>query len=115
MKALRLLYLLLPFTLAGEAVAHGSVGVVVGTPVPYWGPPVHRHSRPWVVAPYPWIYEPPPVVLVPAPPPPVYIEQSAPEPEAAPSWYYCRSAKAYYPYVKTCPGGWEAVPPRPER
>jgi hypothetical protein len=21
-------------------------------------------------------------------------------------WYYCVSANAYYPYVKTCPGGW---------
>ncbi len=57
--------------------------------------------------------------------PPVYIERpvapSAPAPEATPApaasapaaagtWYYCDSAKSYYPYVVDCPGGWRAVP-----
>ena len=28
-------------------------------------------------------------------------------------WYYCRPAKAYYPYVKSCPVDWTPVPPRP--
>jgi hypothetical protein len=27
-------------------------------------------------------------------------------------WYYCRSARAYYPYVPTCPESWVAVPVR---
>lgn len=60
------------------------------------------------------------------PPAPVYV---APEPEpvvvmpprpiAAPVvasgdwWYYCRPAGAYYPYVQSCPTGWERVLPRP--
>jgi hypothetical protein len=31
-----------------------------------------------------------------------------------PSWYYCRAANAYYPYVRECPGGWERYLPSPE-
>ena len=38
-----------------------------------------------------------------------YIEQSQP----ADSWYYCADSKAYYPYVKDCPGGWQRVSPTP--
>lgn len=54
--------------------------------------------------------------------PPVIVErQVAPLPPAPPgpapqaSWYYCDSAKAYYPYVSTCPEGWRAVPTTPEK
>jgi hypothetical protein len=50
-------------------------------------------------------------------PPPVYIEQNA---ESAPDrqqqdswWYYCPSQRAYYPYVRTCPQGWQRVAPQP--
>jgi hypothetical protein len=28
-----------------------------------------------------------------------------------PSWYYCPSARAYYPEVYTCPEQWVIVPP----
>ncbi len=50
--------------------------------------------------------------------PPVYIEQS--EPAAQPVqaqhyWYYCKSGKGYYPYVKECPDGWQKVLPQPEQ
>jgi len=31
-----------------------------------------------------------------------------------PYWYYCRAANAYYPYVQSCPGGWERYLPSPE-
>lgn len=100
--------------LAGNSAwAHRSrvgVGVVFGpvfAPAPIWYP------SPW--------YYPPPVVVVPAPqpaPPPVYVEQQmAPESaaQAEPAyWYYCSSAKGYYPYVKTCPEAWERVLPQPE-
>lgn len=56
-----------------------------------------------------------PVVAVPVPAsPPVYIERS--DTQAAPAspayWYYCVDAKAYYPYVKECPGGWQRVVPQ---
>ena len=49
-----------------------------------------------------------PTVVVPASPP-VYIER---EPEQA-YWYYCRESRAYYPYVKECPGPWQRVVPEP--
>lgn len=76
---------------------HGvRLGLFVG---PFWSP--------WAWSPY---Y--PPVVVEHAPPP-VYIERSS-ESAAANFWYYCRAARAYYPYVKDCPAGWEKVAPRPE-
>jgi len=35
-------------------------------------------------------------------------------PAAAPgTWYYCDSAKAYYPYVNECKEGWRPVPATP--
>lgn len=110
MKQARIL-LLLALVLAGSSAwAHGPrahVGVYVG---PVWGPL-------WYPPPY---YYPPPVVVVPQPaPPPVYVEQQeAPAEAAAPAqqyWYFCPSAKAYYPYVKECPGGWQKVLPQPEK
>ena len=44
-----------------------------------------------------------------APPPPAPAPQAAP-PQAPGMWYYCDAARAYYPYVSTCPAGWRAVP-----
>jgi hypothetical protein len=89
---------------AGALAWHGHphVGVVIG---PYWGS---------------W-YDPPPYyppVVVERAEPPMYIEhQEARSAVGAPrgsnDWYYCRAAKAYYPYVKTCPSGWQRVSPRP--
>jgi hypothetical protein len=37
-------------------------------------------------------------------------------PGAAPQasyWYQCRNPEGYYPYVRTCPGGWQRVPAQP--
>ncbi len=107
---------------------YGGVGVYLGGPGPYWGPGYARpyyYPRPYypgplyypgpIYAPAPY-YQPAPVVVVPAAPP-VYIERgdeaAEQEPESGQFWYYCRSAKNYYPYVKECPGGWQKVPPRP--
>ena len=28
-------------------------------------------------------------------------------------WYYCVASQTYYPYVQSCPGGWQEVPARP--
>jgi len=39
--------------------------------------------------------------------------QSVPQDQAPPAWYYCPESKAYYPYVKECPGGWQQVAPQP--
>lgn len=78
-------------------------------------------------APIGWYYAPPPVVYHYGPPrvvvfpaePTVYVEREVPAtaPSAAPAssyWYYCGESRAYYPYVRDCPGGWERVPPRPQ-
>lgn len=64
----------------------------------------------WMFYPQP-VYPYPPVVVQPAPVEPVII-QPAPQ-TTAQNWYYCDSAKAYYPYVQACTEGWRAVPATP--
>ena len=88
-----------------RARSHGFVrfGVVAA---PAWG-----YYRP---SPYYYPYYAPVVV---APEPLVYIEQNPPPvetPQPSPNsyWYYCVAAEAYYPYVKTCPAGWQKVLPQ---
>ena len=58
-----------------------------------------------------------PTTVQPAPPP-----ASSPQTGQAPSsvtqpsagdWFYCESAKAYYPYVNECKEGWRQVPATP--
>jgi hypothetical protein len=34
-------------------------------------------------------------------------------PASAQYWYFCPAANAYYPYVPSCPSGWQAVPATP--
>ena len=51
-----------------------------------------------------WPYYPPEVIE--APP-----EYSEPEQQQPYYWYYCRDPQGYYPYVKSCPGGWIPVVP----
>jgi hypothetical protein len=102
---------------------HVNFGVNVGFG-PYWGPMYY---------PPPHYYYPYPQTVIVAPPPsPVYIEQvpqpavvlpqttttgSSVAPMTVPPtenyWYYCPSSKAYYPYVKECPAGWQKVSPQP--
>jgi len=108
-KAALLLFLLAAGGLAaGTASAHGHArvhfGVFVGGPV--WGP--------WYYPP-PYYYYPTPVFVTP-PAPPVYVERQDAAPSVQPSqdwWYYCEQSRGYYPYVKSCPGGWQRVPPAP--
>lgn len=49
--------------------------------------------------------------------PPVVIpgQPQLPEPsqEQETYWYYCEDPQGYYPYVKSCPGGWMKVVPEP--
>jgi len=93
-------YRLAPRVVIGVGPAFGYV------PGPWWGPPGWYGPAPYYFPPsyYP---SPPPVVLQ---PPPVYIERSEPAP---PAWYYCPSAKAYYPTAPTCPEPWVEVPASP--
>jgi hypothetical protein len=106
MKRLNIFVMLLALAAGcASGAAHGArVGVFVG-PVPYYYP----------VAPVPYHYYYPPVVAVPAVPD-NYVEQGQPSAGRAQpggSWYYCDASKAYYPYVKECPGGWREVPAQP--
>jgi hypothetical protein len=68
----------------------------------------------WVVSGV-WFFYPAPVYPYPnpylpsdfaAPPPPV----GAPAPAADQFWYFCPASNGYYPYVPTCPTGWQQVP-----
>jgi len=98
------------------------VGIYVGAPLlaysfyrpyyyPYYYPPYYY--PPVAVAP-PTYVEPPLVQSTPVPPP-AQLQHEAPQaaPQPGNMWYYCDEAKAYYPYVKTCPAGWQQVTPQP--
>jgi hypothetical protein len=80
-------------------------GVVIG-PVwsPWYYPAPHYYSSPYYYPPFS------PVIIERTPP--VYIEQAAPEAAQINYWYYCNASRAYYPYVKECPSGWQRVLPQ---
>lgn len=91
-------------------VFHGGARVFIGVgPAFWWGPYPYGYYPP----PY-YAYYPPPTVVV-QEQPPVYIQrQPGPLPVPAPpaDWYYCASARAYYPTVQACPEAWIRVPAR---
>jgi hypothetical protein len=83
-----------------------SVGVVFGPAFwhPGWYYPPYYHYRPYY---YPHVVRSEPMA---------YIERDAPAEQSQGSqgyWYYCKESKAYHPYVKHCPGGWEKQTPAP--
>jgi hypothetical protein len=51
-----------------------------------------------------WPYYPPQATE----PAPGYRE---PEQQQPYYWYYCQNPQGYYPYIKSCPGGWIQVIP----
>lgn len=74
----------------------------------------------WWIAAGIWYFYPEPVYPYPDPytPPVTVINQqpqvAVPQPQQTPqTWYYCDSAKSYYPYVPSCPEGWKTVPAQP--
>ena len=91
---------------------HVDFGFYVGSPYPYAYYPY----------PYPDPYYPR-VIVVPAPQPPIYIEQGntsptqqqapTPVPQANNYWYHCDKPEGYYPYIRECPVGWQKVVPTP--
>jgi len=104
LKALIAVSVLATAGVAASAHAGGHVGIWFGAPLYY------------PVAPVPYYYYPPPPVVAVPTAPTTYVEQG--QAEAAPaqsggSWYFCEGARAYYPYVKECPGGWREVPAQP--
>lgn len=40
-----------------------------------------------------------------------YIEKDEAARSPSDYWYFCPDSKTYYPYVKECPSGWQAVEP----
>lgn len=118
LKTALMLALVLSGVMASESAlargGHGRIhfGVFLGGPV-FW--PGHYYPPPYYYPPYYPTYYPPVVVAPPSPP--TYIEQGslqvAPAPAQANWWYYCADAKAYYPYAKECPAGWQRVAPLP--
>ncbi len=52
--------------------------------------------------------QPQPVYVQPAP---VYLPGAAAA--SVQYWYFCAAANAYYPYIQSCPSGWQAVPTTP--
>jgi hypothetical protein len=84
----------------GEAWHHWHGGVFIGVGPVWWGPP-------------PVYVAPPPMVIIDQPP--VYVQQPPASASSADRgyWYYCPSAKGYYPYVQTCPEQWVPVLARP--
>jgi len=108
-SVLALALLLVPVAPGLAWHGHSGVrtGVFVGVGPAFWWGPYWWHYPP----PY-YVYAPPPVVVQ---EPPVYIQQEPPPTPATQYWYYCGSAKAYYPTVPACPEPWVKVPPRSER
>ena len=67
----------------------------MGWPYPYYSYPYS----------YPYYASPPAVIQQ---EPQVYSE---PEQQQPYYWYFCQNPQGYYPYVKSCPGGWLKVVP----
>ena len=117
MKLTRKTALVLALFVLGSAVTESAnahrrgrvgVGLYFGVPLGGWG---------WYGSPYYPYYPsyPASVVYVPSQPT-TYIQQEPVQPSYTPQagyWYYCGDARAYYPYVKECPGGWQRVAPQP--
>jgi hypothetical protein len=96
---------------------HGAPGWgrAYAPPPRMWvGPRYHSGFNGWWIVGAPWVfypppyYSPPPVIVEPEPP--IVLPDLPPPPQ---SWYFCDSARAYYPYAQTCPEGWRSVPAAP--
>jgi hypothetical protein len=105
----------------GATWGHGDINHFHDVDVHTWngGHWVHdwhgNHFGWWWVVGGAWVFFNAPVYPAPDPyvPPTVVVQQQAPAVVGAapPSyWYYCASAQNYYPYVASCPMGWEQVP-----
>lgn len=95
---------------------HGDIGRFRDHDIRIWQTGRWRHGHHdgrmgwwWVIGGV-WYFYPAPVYPYPDPfAPPL----AGPAPADADYWYYCPAYQQYYPYVATCPGGWQAVPAQP--
>lgn len=87
---------------------HGHTRVFIGGS--FWvGPPPFWDLAPWSPPYYysgPAYYGPPPFFVQPYG---RYLQRGQ---EEADYWYYCENPQGYYPYIKSCPGGWMRVVPQ---
>ena len=74
----------------------------------YYGP---GYGFPYAAGYYapPVVYAAPPVVSYTTPQQPMVL---ASQPQA-PVWYYCEASGQYFPYVQSCPSGWQTQPAMP--
>lgn len=99
-------------------VVRPPVGILVpvlppGYAVVYYGGMPYYYADDVYYVQQPTGYEvvaPPPDTAPVAPPAP---GAGAPSGPTSGTWYYCESAKGYYPYVTQCPEGWRSVPATP--
>jgi len=98
--------LFLPVAVAATVTA-GVVGVATGVAAAVTAPLTYPYGA---VAPTPPVVYAPPASY----PPRVAYSRAYVTPTPAPPayWYYCASARGYYPYVSTCAEGWLTVVPR---
>lgn len=87
----------------------GLAGAVIGAAAskPSAPPPVYVQPPVTYVQPQVTYVQPAPTYM----PPPV--TQAAPQQMVNP-WYFCKSIGQYYPYVQSCPEGWQLVSPTPQ-
>lgn len=83
----------------------------------YWGAPYWGGYWGGYGAPYWGGYAYSPTVVV-QQEPRVYVERddvggAVPSNGGGQWWYWCASARGYYPYVNSCTEGWQRVPPQP--
>lgn len=99
-----------PLGVIVPALPPGYTAVYYGNVPYYYADDVYYMQQPTGYE----VVAPPPVAAAPAP---VAAPPPAPTPgaQAAAVWYYCDSAKAYYPYVNQCAEGWKSVPATPPR
>ncbi|NDU91728.1 MAG: hypothetical protein G3I10_03845, partial [Ferrovum sp.] len=76
--------------------------------------PLYYNPYPWGVG---YSYYAPSTVVVTQPEPPVSPQGTTyvgggPQQQNQ-SWFYCESARGYYPYVQQCPEPWHAVSATP--
>ena len=78
-------------------------------------PPVYYNPPPAGPAYYGNAIAAAPAYFSPPQPAPYYAPSPAPaaQPQSQGDWYYCADSNSYYPYVRTCPAGWQRVPAQP--
>ena len=72
----------------------------------WWGPYPYPSYYPYYYPYYQYPYYAPGTVVAEEP------AVSDPSQDQDSYWYYCQNPKGYYPYIKTCPGGWMKVVPQ---